>query len=334
MNILLDFKKQFDKEVNIYLDEKIKSAEKIDKKGSDLFKIIKEFINNGGKRLRPAIFYYAFLSYSSQNSAKVLKLSFIFELFHSFALIHDDIIDNSDLRRGKPTVHKKYNLSTAILAGDLALMLADQIFTQEINKLEIVNLYNEFKQELLVGEYLDTAKINDINKIMELKTARYSFIKPAIIALNFAQVNRQEAEKWKEILNKTGILFQIKDDFDGTFADKKTLGKPTDSDIKEGKNTLLVKKFLAKSNSKEKEHFYSFFGKPNFKKGDLIWYKKTLVKYEVDDEIKEKIIRESTEVENKLNHYFPGKVLSQLMKEIFSKLREFKVIFNQLHNVS
>ena len=323
MNILLDFKKQFDKEVNIYLDEKIKSAEKIDKKGSDLFEIIKEFINSGGKRLRPAIFYYAFLSYSSQNSAKVLKLSFIFELFHSFALIHDDIIDNSDLRRRKLTVHKKYNLSTAILAGDLALMLADQIFTQEINKLEIVNLYNEFKQELLIGEYLDTEKINDINKIMELKTARYSFIKPAIIALNFAQVNRQEAEKWKEILNKTGILFQIKDDFDGTFGNDKSLGKPTDSDIKEGKNTLLVKKFLAKSNSKEKEYFYSFFGKSNFEKEDLIWYKKTLVKYKIDNEIKEKIIRESTEVENKLNHYFPGKILTQLMKEIFFKLRDF-----------
>ena len=67
MKLLSDFKKQFDKEINIYFDEKIKLAEKIDKKGSDLLKIIKEFVNNGGKRLRPAIFYYAFLSYSSQN---------------------------------------------------------------------------------------------------------------------------------------------------------------------------------------------------------------------------------------------------------------------------
>ena len=125
--------------------------------------------------MRPAIFYYAFLSYASQNSTKVLKLSFIFELFHSFALIHDDIIDNSDLRRGKPTVHKKYDLSTAILAGDLALMLADEIFSQEITKLQIINLYNEFKQELVIGEYLDTIRIDDVNKIMELKTARYSF---------------------------------------------------------------------------------------------------------------------------------------------------------------
>ena len=70
MKLLLDFKKQFDKEINIYLDKKIKSADKIDRKGGDLLKIIKEFINIGGKRSRPAIFYYAFSSYSSQNSAK------------------------------------------------------------------------------------------------------------------------------------------------------------------------------------------------------------------------------------------------------------------------
>ena len=224
-----------------------------------------------------------------KNSAKVLKLSFIFELFHSFALIHDDIIDNSDLRRGKQTVHKKYNLSTAILAGDLALMLADEIFSQEINKKKIIDLYNEFKQELLIGEYLDTIKIDDINKIMELKTARYSFIKPAVIALNLSIVDKQEIKRWEEVLRETGILFQIKDDLDGMFADEKSLGKPTDSDIKEGKNTLLIEKFLTKSNSKEKEHFYSFFGKQNYKNEDLVWYKKTLIKYKIDDEIKNKI---------------------------------------------
>ena len=318
MNKLSDFRKQFDKEINIYLDKKIKSVEKIDKKGGDLFKIIKEFINNGGKRLRPAIFYYAFLSYASQNSAKVLKLSFIFELFNSFSLIQDDIIDNSDLRRGKPTVHKKYDLSTAILAGDLALMLADEIFSQEINKKKIIDLYNEFKQELLIGEYLDTVKIKDFNKIMELKTARYSFVKPAMIAFNLNQIDKKEVERWEEILRKTGILFQIKDDFDGTFADEKSLGKPTDSDIKEGKSTLVVEKFLKKSNNEEKKHFYDFFGKSDLKKEDLIWYKETLIKYKVDGEIKNKIKSESAEIENKINLYFPDMLLTKLMKEILN----------------
>ncbi len=318
MKLFLDFKKQFDKEINIYFDEKIKLAEKIDKKGSDLLKIIQEFVNNGGKRLRPAIFYYAFLSYSSQNPAKILKLSFIFELFHSFALIHDDIIDNSDLRRGEQTVHKKYNLSTAILAGDSVLMLADEIFTGQIKERKIIDLYNEFKQELLIGEYLDTIKIDDVDKIMELKTARYSFVKPAVIALNLAMVEKKEMKRWEEVLRITGVLFQIKDDLDGTFADEISLGKPTDSDIKEGKNTLVVKKFLEKSNDEEKKHFYSFFGKPNLKKENLDWYKEILFKHKIDKEIKEKIISGSIEIKNKLNRYFPDKKLTVLIEEILN----------------
>jgi geranylgeranyl diphosphate synthase, type I len=316
MKLLLDFKKLFDKEINIYLDEKIKSADKIDRKGSDLLKIIKEFINNDGKRLRPAIFYYAFLSYSSQNLTAVLKLSFIFELFHSFALIHDDIIDNSDLRRGKPTVHKKYNRSTAILAGDLALMLADEVFSQKVNEPKIINLYNEFKQELLIGEYLDTVKINDVNKIMELKTARYSFVKPAVIALYLARVDESELKKWEVILRETGILFQINDDYIGTFGDQNIIGKPTDSDIKEGKNTLIIESILKKFNKLEKQYFYSFFGKPNFNKENLIWYKKSLDKYNIKKEIKEKINKESNGIEKKLNEFFPDKKLTKLLKEI------------------
>jgi len=325
MKILDNFKKQFDQGINIYLDEKIKLAEKIDEKGSNLLKIIKEFINNGGKRLRPSIFYYAFLSYSSQNPGKILKLSFIFELFHSFALIHDDIIDNSDLRRGEPTVHKKYNISIAILAGDLALMLVDEIFYQEIIERKIIDLYNEFKQELLIGEYLDTIKIDDISKIMELKTARYTFVKPALIALNLAKVNQIEINKWGEVLREVGILFQIKDDYDGIFGDEKKIGKLTDTDIIDGKNTLIIKKFLERSNEQEKKRFYSFFGKLKLKEEDLIWFKKTLIKYKIDDEIKNKIANESIKIENKLNLYFPDKLLTKLMKEIFIKIKDFKI---------
>ena len=318
MKLLSEFKEKFDREINIYFDEKIKSTKKLDKKATDLYEIIKEFVKNGGKRLRPAIFYYSFSSYFPQNSAKILKLSFVFELFHSFALIHDDIIDNSDLRRGKPTIHKKYDLSTAILAGDLALMLADEIFSQGINEPKIIDLYNEFKQELLVGEYLDTIKINDVDKIMELKTARYTFVKPAMIALHLAKANQKEIDNWEKILRETGILFQMKDDLDGTFADEKSLGKPIDSDLKEGKSTLVVEKFLKKSNNEEKKHFYDFFGKQNYKSENLIWYKKTLIKYKIDDEIKNKIANESIEIENKLNLYFPDKLLTKLMKEILN----------------
>lgn len=318
MNYLIDFRKKFDKKIYQFLDKKIEWASEIDSKSNLIINIIKDFINNGGKRFRPSIFYFAYQSYSKKNLEQILKLSLVFELFHTFALIHDDIIDNSDLRRGKPTVHKKYDLPTAILAGDMALMLADEIFYSQKHGSKIIDLYNEFKQELLIGEYLDTIKINDINKIMDLKTARYSFIKPAVLAFNLAQVDKNEIKKWEEILKETGILFQIKDDFEGTFSDENKLGKPIDSDIKEGKRTLIIVKFLEKSNKKEKERFYFFFGKSRFNKQELIWYKKTLIKYKIGNVIKEKIISRSTEIENKLNLYFPDKVLTIFLKEILT----------------
>lgn len=316
MKLLSDFKKQFDQEINNYLDEKIKLAKKIDEKAVDLYLIIKDFINNGGKRLRPAIFYYSLSSYYSQNLGKVLNLSLIFELFHSFALIHDDIIDNSDLRRGNMTVHKKYDLPTAILAGDLALMLADEIFTQEVKEQNTINLYNEFKQELLIGEYLDTIKINNVNKIMELKTSRYSFVKPATIAFGLAQIDKNENKKWEKILREMGILFQIKDDYDGVFGDEKKIGKSTDSDIYDGKNTLIIQRFLKKANDEDKKHFNSFFGKPNTNKKDIVWFKNSLKTYGVDHEFKDKILNDSKALEVELTKNFPDNYLNKLMKEI------------------
>lgn len=318
MSLLLNFKKQFDKEIDIFLNKKIKAVSKIDRHASDLFKIINEFVGNGGKRFRPAIYYYAFSSYSSKSSSLAIKFSQIFELFHSYILIHDDIIDNSNLRRGKPTVHKKYDLSTAILAGDLSLMLADEIFSHATITPKTADLYNEFKQELLIGEYLDSIKIDDIDTIMELKTARYSFIKPALIAFSMTKANDEDIRKWEEILREAGILFQIKDDFDGTFGNEKIIGKPVDSDIKEGKNTLLIKKFISLSNKEEKKRFYTFFGKSDLKNSNLIWYKKILIKYDIDDQIKKEIRKRTVEIDKKLDRYFPDKILTKFMKEILS----------------
>lgn len=321
MKGLNQFKKEFDVEINKYLDAKIEKAERVDKKAKDLLIIIKEFINNGGKRLRPAIFYFAYKSYSLESLKKTLRLSLVFELFHTFVLIHDDIIDRSNLRRGFSTVHKKYGTETAILAGDLALMLADELFNKLSAKPSIVNkLYNELKQETAIGEYFDLIKLDDVEKIMDLKTARYSFIKPAIIGMYLAKADKKEILQWETILRKTGILFQIKDDLEGIFGDEKKIGKPIDSDIKEGKLTLIVKKFLEKANQTEKEKFYSFYGKKSTNKQDLIWLKKILIKKNIFDYFKNMINTQSKDISKELNLYFPKRELTNLINKILFRI--------------
>lgn len=331
MKILSQFQKKFNKGVNLYLEEKEKQFQKIDHQATFLIKVIEEFINRGGKRLRPAIFYYAYKSFSQKNLSLIFKLSFVFELFHTFALIHDDIIDRSELRRNQPTIHKKHNLATAILVGDLALMLADEIFFEVIKDLklnlekqkEVFDLYNQFKQEVIIGEYLDDKKIGDVYKIMELKTAGYSFVKPALIGFSLANISQKQIKKWIKILKEIGVLFQVKDDFLGTFGKEKKIGKPVDSDVKEGKKTLIVEEFLKKASFKEKERFYRFFGKEKINKEDFLWYKKLLVKYKIFDELKGWTIKDLQKIKTKLYFYFPKQALTKLLFEILDKIGEF-----------
>jgi len=316
MKLLKKFKGKFDKEIGNWLGKKIKQAEKIDKTASLLVKVIKEFIENGGKRIRPALFYYAYKTYSNKNLNQVFRLSFVFELFHSFALIHDDIIDNSNLRRGKPTVHKKYDLSTAILAGDLALTFANEIFFDLIKNEKAINEYNRFKKEVLLGEYLDYKKINDIKKIMRLKTAYYSFVRPVTIALLLANINQEEINRWKKILIKIGIVFQLKDDFIGIFGNEKEIGKSVISDFAEGKNTLIVESFKKLADKKELNKFKKIFGKKEVKKEDFIWYINKLKEKKIDKKIKKLIYLNCEEIKNELKLNFKECLLKEILNEI------------------
>ncbi len=328
MKLLSNFQKKFNQEIKFYLEKKEKEFEKLDKKASLLIKIIKEFVERGGKRFRPAIFYFAYSSYSKEKLEEIFKLSFVFELFHTFALIHDDIIDSSDLRRNKETIHKKYDLSTAILTGDLSLMLADELFFNGLENLNLtskrqkkaIDLYNQFKQEVLAGEYLDCQKISDVYKIMELKTAQYSFVKPATIGFNLAGIGEKEIIKWEKILKEAGILFQIKDDFVGVFGDAKIIGKPVDSDFKEGKNTIVVKKFLERCSTDEKTKFLSFFGKKPINKKNILWYKNSLQRHNIFNELNQQIVENAKGIDESLNLRPQKKPITKLLKVILLKI--------------
>ncbi len=317
MSLLNKFKDEFNEEIFSFLDEKIIWADRIDQHASLLYKIIKDFIMNGGKRFRPALFYFAYKSYSQKNLSQIFRKSFTFEFVHTCALIHDDIIDNSALRRGKPTVHEQHSIGTAILCGDLALMLADQTFST-IEK-EIISIYNEFKQELVMGEYLDTAKLADIEKIMDLKTGRYSFIKPAVMGLMLAGVHNKQLKQWENILRETGLIFQLKDDYIGTFGDEKSIGKSVKSDFLEKKNTFIVSLFKEKLDRTEFKKFKKIFGREDH----FEWYLRKLKQEKIDVAIREIIKQRAEKTIGLLDSAFKDKLLASLLKEIIFNILEF-----------
>ncbi|PIY68997.1 hypothetical protein COY90_02915 [Candidatus Roizmanbacteria bacterium CG_4_10_14_0_8_um_filter_39_9] len=294
MKYLPEFKKQFDTALFSYLDLKAKTLKEIDPHGGEMVECIKEFISNGGKRFRPALFYFSFNSFNKKKSIDILKFSFIFELFHTFALIHDDIIDNAHLRRGNPTVHVKYGMEMGVLAGDFVLTLADELFMDIVfsfklkaqEKKRITDLFNKYKQELLIGQYLDSKHLSSPQKIMLLKTAQYSFVCPVLFGLLLAGASQEKLVQWEEWMTGLGMVFQLKDDYEGVMGDDKKTGKSVASDTEEGKNTLIVELFKEKADRKELEKFQTFFGKHILTAVNFDWYKRVIQKKGIDSDIR------------------------------------------------
>jgi geranylgeranyl diphosphate synthase type I len=263
------FKKELDPFLEAYFAEKIKQAAEIHPEAVVLVEEIRRMVQAGGKRIRPAFAYAAYVASGGHSHEAVLYASSALELWHTFAIIHDDIIDESSLRRGQSTAHtafdkfhqnrhfpgdsQRFGISAAILAGDLAFSFADELLdsapfpAERIRRAKIY--YNAMKQQTIYGEHLDVIsqfkkQISeaDVLKILEYKTAKYTIERPMHIGACLAGADEEKLQIFSNYAVPLGQAFQIQDDILGTFGKEENIGKPTDSDIKEGKMTLLIVK--------------------------------------------------------------------------------------------
>lgn len=328
MSLLQTFQQQFDRKIPAFFDQKINNAALLHPQAIDLLQMIREFMNNGGKRFRPALFYYAYQSSGKKGKIDPFYASFIFELFHTFALIHDDIIDNAALRRGAPTINQKHGTATAILAGDLALALTDEIFTEILlgcrlgmsAKGNLRKLYDTYKQELITGEYLDYVHIPEITVIMHLKTSMYSFVRPSMLGFLFGGDLPQE---WEPVLGNLGILFQTKDDYEGIFGTEKKIGKSIMSDIEEGKNTKIIELFLNQAKPDETKRLQSFFGTRKILPADYRWFLTSLRNKNIDGQIRSIITNEARLLTEHVAKVKQRTQFEELILELISLISDF-----------
>lgn len=331
MSYLKKFRSKFDPILLSYFEKKIEKLNNIHFEGKKIGEVIRDFTIQGGKKFRPALFFAAYTSYNNRNTESILNLSIFLELLHSFALIHDDIIDHSPLRRGYPTLQVQFDTEIAILLGDMAMILTDEIFMQHIFtssfsrnvKKQSIDCFNTLKQEVLIGEYLDYIKDKDVQTIMLLKTARYSFVRPIELGLILAGADRTVIDKWKHIAVKTGLLFQRKDDYIGTFGSEEEIGKSVTSDIEEGKNTFITQMFLIQAAFQEKERFTAFFGKGNVKSQDFQWYLSLLIKKGIQQKAQEVIKKDAVSIKKLLEPIDSSLPLFVLLDEIIDTLAFF-----------
>ncbi|MDP2721001.1 MAG: polyprenyl synthetase family protein [bacterium] len=281
------YKRRLDPFLNSFLDEKLTEASTVHPEATVLVGEIRRFVAAGGKRVRPAFAYSAYTASGGRSLDAILYASAALELLHTFALIHDDIIDNADLRRGKPSAHKafedfhekrgfegsssEFGVQVAILAGDLALAFADELLNTAPFPAERIrrakNYYDLMKKQVIYGEYLDVLASNkggvsekDLLTILEYKTAKYTIERPLHIGAALAGADEESFQVFTDYGVPLGQAFQIQDDIMGTFSSEEKIGKPVDSDLREGKQTLLVIKAYEFSKGKDKQMLKKVIG--------------------------------------------------------------------------
>lgn len=289
------FRNRFDPILAAFLAKETEAARIIRPELAELLKVSAEFIMAGGKRLRPAFTFFGYRAVGGTDDEAILKAAAPMELVHAGALIHDDVMDNSDIRRGKPTVHKVFEkswgsavtgTSTAIVAGDQILALADRAFSEYPHfdgKFQNARkVFDQMTVEINYGQYLDVignlmGLVDEdwVMKVMRFKTAGYTVEKPLLIGAILAGANSRQQEALSGYGIPLGIAFQIRDDILGMFGNEAEVKKPVDSDLKEGKKTLLVVHAVSELEKQHREEergrLFKILGNQGLTKEDYEW---------------------------------------------------------------
>ena len=263
--MFLKIKNRIDQELCRYV-RSLDKTHSLNKLSPLLSNNIKEFICRDGKRIRPVLFCIGYLGFSRKTPPGLYRSALSLELLHDFMLVHDDIIDKSDIRRGRPSMHVllgrylKTGKNLKFKGDDLAIVIGDVMYALALDaflavkeeperkelafrKLISAALYTGSGQfiELLSGSKpIEKITKEEIYKIYDYKTANYTFASPLTMGALLAGAKDTQIKKLFDYGMCLGRAFQIRDDIIGTFGERKKIGKSNLTDISEAKRTLLI----------------------------------------------------------------------------------------------
>lgn len=211
-----------------------------------LYEPIRYTLDGGGKRLRPVLLMAAAEAFGG-NAQEVMPQALGIEMFHNFTLLHDDVMDNADVRRGRPTVHRRWNSSAAILSGDAMLTMASVLMGKGDDSAlaSTLELFNTTAMEIYQGQQLDMefedrtdVSVDEYMEMIRLKTSVLLACACAIGALR-AGASRAGCEAMYGYGERLGLAFQLQDDYLDTYGDPTLFGKEIGGDIINEKKTWL-----------------------------------------------------------------------------------------------
>jgi len=262
----------------------------------ELVDAVGDLATQGGKRLRPALVYYTYRACGGTDDDHVLPLALATELLHTYLLIHDDIMDHAEVRRGQPAAHVRFRdahrsqglqgdgtdfgRSVAILLGDLAhtwaVELAAGATSEGPRARELARCFAVMSQEVIGGQYLEllvaqrrSATEGELLRVLRLKSGRYTAERPIQLGGILAGAPAATLAGLSRYGTAVGEAFQLQDDLLGMFGDAGTVGKPVDADLKEGKYTFLIHHALATASSEQRRTLQSALGNPELAAADV-----------------------------------------------------------------
>lgn len=231
-----------------------------------LYDPINYILSLGGKRIRPALTLLV-CDFFGTDFKKAMDAALAVELFHNFSLIHDDIMDNAPLRRGKATVHEKWDINTGILSGDAMLILAYQYFENYDAKMfqELARLFSKTALQVCEGQQHDMdfetredVSLEEYINMIDHKTAVLLGAAMQMGAI-VASVSETDKNKIYEFGRNLGISFQLQDDYLDVFGDPETFGKQVGGDIISNKKTILYLLAINKGSKEQAEELGNLF---------------------------------------------------------------------------
>ena len=244
----------------------------------------------GGKRLRPAFCYWGHRAAGGADGEPVVKAAAALELFQACAIIHDDVMDGSDTRRGQPSAHRRFaalhrehawlgdpesfGSGAAILLGDLCLSWSDEMLaTSGFGPAELARgdrVFAEMRTELMGGQYLDLLEqargggsVARALRVARYKSAKYTIEKPLHLGAALAGADQDVLDGLSGYGLPLGEAFQMRDDLLGVFGDPAQTGKPAGDDLREGKRTALVAMALEAADDAQAEAVRRHLGDPH-----------------------------------------------------------------------
>lgn len=247
------------------------------RKPASLYAPIQYVLSMGGKRIRPVLMLLSYNLYKNDPET-ILSTACALETYHNYTLLHDDLMDNADVRRGHDTVHKKWNANTAILSGDSMLVMAyERIIQCDEDKLRpVLSLFTETALEIGEGQQydMDFETRNDVteDEYIEMIRLKTSVLLACAMKMGaiLADAPAEDAENLYKFGEQMGLAFQLQDDFLDVYGDQKVFGKAIGGDITSNKKTYMLINAYQRADAEQRVELDRWLGLDKFDKQEKI----------------------------------------------------------------